>query len=703
MKIFCHFLSILLLPPALLCQAYNGNGNDALSHRNLVSKSPKRETKVPKKKIKNRPKGLKKKKSKAPKTDFVKMPKKRAKKKAVSSMGDCGLIITEFGSTQTDPSINFVELYSERCKGFRIEDEVILISFFPEAVNISSMVVRDDGFLVLCANETQSSLEACDEMISIEGGSINFDYVAIVDYNGHVNDVFGEEQSDLSSFDDSRRRLANDGPRYARDKSYSQPSSVWVPEAWFEVSSSIIDLSDTEVEDLFGLRGWKEAPLVLVISELANPIDDFNNRFIELYSPNKRDYVINEDLMLLRYDSSEISEAHIDLRGKRINEDGFIIFCKDTSEQFGPGGNWTGLCDYSLASDANHTNSIVDWDLLQDMIMVPLNGTVTWSELEANSGSSSTRRLRNLCSDDLKPYQTCNNCRTCSRYSSRGRRRRRLGSSYNRCVSDPKPGKACSGVAKNLPRSRRRRLQEATPGGFESGVYNYFIDDDSTNDYWGVIENATTTDTDPNGGDIVAWLEPEVVPPSLTYLCSDVDESCLWCVQNLQTCQQCDSTKEGDCDPLCNNCAGVYDLVSWCSGDRILCEWCTDTEKFSLPDEPFEGRRHLEDEEYKFPGSVCGWCASDPAKCQLFESSYPSCYVKRPYWINDNYCDWDYGAYNTSECGWDGGDCVNSEAPSDAPSDKPSQSPSDAPSDKPSQSPSDAPSSNAPTIQRRRH
>jgi hypothetical protein len=572
------------------------------------------------------------------------LPKKET---PTPSRTGCDLIITEFGSTQSNPPSRFVELYSENCKGYRIGDDLKLAKFFPEAIDLQLELIGNDGFFVLCSKNDEGVLaEKCDEVVSGEG-PVEDDYVTIVDQDGHVIDLFGPSGVSLPD------------NRFARDKSYPQASSVWQPEAWIgEVTDAC--LSKDYMDELFVVREWAEVPLRLKISELSNPSDDINNRFVELYSPNKRDYIIDEDLMLIRYDSGNNGT------GKKINERGFIVLCKDTSQRFNTAGEWAGKCDYPLGSDFNNTSSIVDVELDQKIIMVPVSETIDFSEYldSSSTGRRQLRRLgKNMCSSATKPGRTCTNCPSCSKYEP------------NEC----KPGDTCIttiyGIAKNLPRQcrkkKRRQLQEANPGaGFEGNDWSDFIDfSDDTGDYWGVVVNATSDDADPGEGDIIEWLEPEFVPPSASDVCFG-DDMCSWCIENRQNCMGCDDngfdqrewcefsnpfedrSNGGSCQ---QTCAGFYDLLSWCTDNPVLCNWCTDINKSAGPEVYYGRGRKLEGEVPLFTNDVCGWCANNSTSCESFKSTYPSCTVTRPSWIGDGVCD---GAeYNSEECGYDGGDC----------------------------------------------
>ena len=137
--------------------------------------------------------------------------------------------------------------------------------------------------------------------------------------------------------------------RCARDKSYSLPSSVWQPQAWTIIAGGIAKFEDMDI------RMWEENPVYLIFNELFNPIDDESNRFIELFSPNKRNYTITTDMKVVRKSSDGSSLIETSLKNKRINERGLIVFCKDSSNSF-RNGHLKGRCEYPLD---NQLESIV--------------------------------------------------------------------------------------------------------------------------------------------------------------------------------------------------------------------------------------------------------------------------------------------------------------------------------------------------------
>ena len=130
--------------------------------------------------------------------------------------------------------------------------------------------------------------------------------------------------------------------RSTRDKSYSSPSGVWQPQGWTVVPEGVANVAD------MGIRKWKETPLHLIFSELLYPIDSEHNRFIELFSANKRNYEIKENVILVRTPTDGGPQFTLNLNGKRINGKGMLVLCMDNSDRFKEGGIWAGKCDYPL-------------------------------------------------------------------------------------------------------------------------------------------------------------------------------------------------------------------------------------------------------------------------------------------------------------------------------------------------------------------
>lgn len=85
--------------------------------------------------------------------------------------------------------------------------------------------------------------------------------------------------------------------------------------------------------------------LELIITEIADPYDGQQNRFVEIYFPFKRNYKIVELLQLVRYELGSPDPTapypSLGLTGLTVNEYGFIVFCVNKA-------NFGDKCDYEL-------------------------------------------------------------------------------------------------------------------------------------------------------------------------------------------------------------------------------------------------------------------------------------------------------------------------------------------------------------------
>ncbi len=71
--------------------------------------------------------------------------------------------------------------------------------------------------------------------------------------------------------------------------------------------------------------------LTLLITEIADPKDDENFRFIELYSPGGGGKKIADDLYLLRWTNGNVNpttQYKLSLLGMELNADGFLVICR---------------------------------------------------------------------------------------------------------------------------------------------------------------------------------------------------------------------------------------------------------------------------------------------------------------------------------------------------------------------------------------
>ena len=74
--------------------------------------------------------------------------------------------------------------------------------------------------------------------------------------------------------------------------------------------------------------------LVLIITELADPGNDFASRYVELYSPDGAGQTIDDELYLLRWtngNAGPTTSTAIALQGQTIGSDGFFVVCSSAT------------------------------------------------------------------------------------------------------------------------------------------------------------------------------------------------------------------------------------------------------------------------------------------------------------------------------------------------------------------------------------
>ena len=259
--------------------------------------------------------------------------------------------------------------------------------------------------------------------------------------------------------------------RASRDESHSSPSRVWQPQSWIvEDKANSTDMEST-------IRSLELIRLRLILNELFNPIDDGRNRLIELFSPNKKNYEIEEDLKLVR-NSTNGDIFEMNLKGKRINEKGLVVFCLDNSERF-MNGTWKGLCDYAL----DHTvESVVANMTFFDAFYIIEEGE------EDNSEAVNQQLSRKLLPAVPTPTP-----------APAGRRLKGQDNSPNACpFNNNLPGQSTKpGHATQAPCDAiGRRLEESTT---TQWCNNTFLDtDNNRTGSWDFFPNATSDKADPN-------------------------------------------------------------------------------------------------------------------------------------------------------------------------------------------------------------
>ena len=259
--------------------------------------------------------------------------------------GDCEFFFTEISDEfEYAP---FVEIYST-CPGVSISRPIVVLSKkeygFNCEVELEGMVVPEDGFIIICENKIshmnqfgnkcdieselllgghgtntyaiKSSSPGCDDATHCEGDKCTYgcsDYLDIYGYLHSGLEGTSHEYTDC---------------RVLRKMSYAYGSSTFKPNFWESMCPSIPKIP----EETSDPRVWKEVPLVLILSELTDPIDT-SKRFIEFYSPNKRNYKITEDLRVLHYKDStgNPDSLSLSLNELEIDENGFLVVCSHNS------------------------------------------------------------------------------------------------------------------------------------------------------------------------------------------------------------------------------------------------------------------------------------------------------------------------------------------------------------------------------------
>ena len=247
--------------------------------------------------------------------------------------------------------------------GEKIEDNLKLVLYYganeypdeDSLVALKGVDIPNDGFIVVCN-------EAADKVYKNTGfGAKNFcnivtsklfdrdpnrnrnenfgcDRVAIIEgtkYKFSIVDMFGyrEESCEKSDFTGGRAvRLYNTTSSEPNFNHYN----------WEIVKD--IRTKDADPHE------WNEVPLIIFITEVADPFGDKRNRFVELYSPNKRSYAIPDEMDLHLVAGVDPTDDHeseyfMTLSGKTINEDGFLVICV-------VGSFWDDdQCDLKVAED----------------------------------------------------------------------------------------------------------------------------------------------------------------------------------------------------------------------------------------------------------------------------------------------------------------------------------------------------------------
>uniref|UniRef100_A0A7S3QCQ7 LTD domain-containing protein n=1 Tax=Chaetoceros debilis TaxID=122233 RepID=A0A7S3QCQ7_9STRA len=206
------------------------------------------------------------------------------------------------------------------------------------------------GFIVLCVN-SGSYGNKCNYPLgfaTIADNPGNVD-VAIVkgtvpSTTNEIVDIYGvpgEPTFSYQSFVNGRVNRKRDTP----NPTFDFTNWVIMPGG---IPANIVPSSGADPGCWNGIGDCSAPPAILdlIITEIADPYDGQQNRFVEIYSPTKRNYKIVEDLQLVRYEGSSsvpASYPSYPLTGLTINEFGFIVFCVNKA-------NFGNKCDYELGN-----------------------------------------------------------------------------------------------------------------------------------------------------------------------------------------------------------------------------------------------------------------------------------------------------------------------------------------------------------------
>ncbi len=272
------------------------------------------------------------------------------------SQKDCEFFFTELADYENKP---YIEIKST-CPGAKISRDVKVVSWKKYAgltcdVELKGVVVPNDGFIIICSNKIQHREKYGGRFENVGGKWRDLSICDIEDYNllaGHGFNSYAIKDDDsscdktdcngfncysgcndkyLDIYGYPGSSLVNTGHKFescraVRKMQYPFGYAPFNPE-FYEVICQPSS-SNGQPDDDADPRVWKEVPLVLFFTEFCNPADE-SKRFIELYSPNKRNYKIKDDLIVMKWEGTNTTPSYgfQSLKNKFINENGFLVLC----------------------------------------------------------------------------------------------------------------------------------------------------------------------------------------------------------------------------------------------------------------------------------------------------------------------------------------------------------------------------------------
>uniref|UniRef100_A0A7S3Q9Q2 Uncharacterized protein n=1 Tax=Chaetoceros debilis TaxID=122233 RepID=A0A7S3Q9Q2_9STRA len=251
------------------------------------------------------------------------------------------LIISEINDPVDSSPARYINIKSPYGGG-TIVDNLWLVIFnesdgepdYNSAVQLDNKVLGPDNEIRVCNSHVQNTSE-CNIVINdpnspLPGneGCYTVGIILILPgvNNYHIVDLYGRRGVSCagSEFD-------FEGGTAVRKPEGYVPVSVWNPIQWIITTPE---------------------PIHLIITEVTDPSENLPKyRFVELYSPNKKNYVFqsSDDLYLVTYpQGSSFPERKLSLVGKKTDANGLVVFC--TNNEY-----YQDRCNY-----VEGTNSVAD-------------------------------------------------------------------------------------------------------------------------------------------------------------------------------------------------------------------------------------------------------------------------------------------------------------------------------------------------------
>jgi hypothetical protein len=226
----------------------------------------------------------------------------------------------------------FVELYTidEDMHGKAIEDDLMLVvfvsselvPFWETAISLKNKTFNSEGFLVFCTNaQSQGDTDVfggkCDYHLPVETSKIGpansngDDQIAIIQGSPSrytIRDIFGVVGEDGT---DTNHEFTNG--RGVRKVTSPVPKYLWDAHDWFITKPVSIDQTDP------GVWSSNYCDSDIVLTEIGDPRDEPEYRFVELYLDGCRSFTIERNLWLVT------NNQNIRLRNLATSKEGFIV------------------------------------------------------------------------------------------------------------------------------------------------------------------------------------------------------------------------------------------------------------------------------------------------------------------------------------------------------------------------------------------